>query len=147
MNNIYQKYFGEKDFYDSLAHVLYEIKENRISPQDVRILAEELVKNKMIPEKSNFIREEKTKWNKDYVRYLMNGSGAGRVSKEYLIYYSEVSNYVKKKQYIAISAIIIIGIAIGGIIIFGMKNLNSKSQDNNNSSIRDNLGDREIAIQ
>lgn len=134
MNNIYQKYFGEKDFYDSLAHVLYEIKENRISLQDVCILSETLVKNKMIPEKSNFKKEEKTKWNKDYVKYLMNGGAAGKVSKEYLLYYSEVSSYVeKKKRCLIISMVVILGVVVAGTII-GVKSLNSESKKNNNKS-------------
>ncbi len=137
MSNIYQKYFGEKDFYDSLAHVLYEIKENKISLQDVNILSEELVKNKMIPEKSNFIKEEKTKWNKEYVKYLMNGGAAGRVSKEYLIYYSKVSHYVeKKKKCLIISVVVILGIVVVGTII-GVNNLNNESKENDKAIIQE----------
>ena len=137
MSNIYQKYFGEKDFYDSLAHVLYEIKENKISLQDVNILSEELVKNKMIPEKSNFIKEEKTKWNKEYVKYLMNGGVAGRVSNEYLIYYSKVSHYVeKKKKCLIISVVVILGIVVVGTII-GVNNLNNESKENDKAIIQE----------
>ena len=137
MSNIYQKYFGEKDFYDSLAHVLYEIKENKISLQDVNILSEELVKNKMIPEKSNFIKEEKTKWNKEYVKYLMNGGAAGRVSKEYLIYYSKVSHYVeKKKKCLIISVVVILGIVVVGTII-GVNNLNNESKEKDKAIIQE----------
>lgn len=98
MSKLYYEYFGEKDFYDSVADVLYDIMVNRLSQKDVVILADELVEKKLISEKSIFLKEEESKWNKQYVNYLMNGAAAGKMSKQYLIYYSNVSTTVQKKK-------------------------------------------------
>lgn len=116
MSNIYEKYFAGKDYYEAIAKVLYDIKENRIPTNDVKELTEELVNKNLIPESSNFIKYEKSKWNKEYLFYLMNGGGAGKISRDYLVYFAEVSAYVAKKRlYTALSAVVIVATIVWGV--------------------------------
>ena len=121
MSKIYDKYFGKKDFYDSVADVLYDIMANRVTHEDVVILADELVEKKLIADNSLFSKDEESKWNKQYVNYLMNGAGAGKMSKEYLIYYSKVATTVQKKKQNLVFACVCGGLLlIACIIIFGL---------------------------
>lgn len=98
MSKMYDKYFGEKDFYDSVADLMYDIMARRILHEDVIDLAGELFEKKLIPNSSIFSKKEESKWDKQYIIYLMNGAGAGKLSKEYLIYYSKVATAVQKKR-------------------------------------------------
>lgn len=112
MSKIYEKYFGEKDFYDSMADLMYDIMANRIVHEDVITLASELYDKKLISNSSIFSEEEDSKWDKQYVNYLMNGAGAGKLSKEYLIYYSKVATTVQKKKQNLVFASVCVGIFI-----------------------------------
>lgn len=117
MSKIYDKYFAEKDFYDSIADLMYDIRSNRIHHKDVIDLANELYEKKLIPNDSMFSKEEDSKWDKQYVNYLMNGAGAGKLSKEYLIYYSKVATKVHKRKQNLIAASVCGGVLIIACII------------------------------
>lgn len=117
MSKIYDKYFGEKDFYDSIADLMYDIRSNRIHHKDVVDLANELYEKKLIPNDSIFSKEEDSKWDKQYVNYLMNGAGAGKLSKEYLIYYSKVVTKVHKRKQNLIAVSVCGGVLIIACII------------------------------
>lgn len=121
MSNLYDKYFLQKDFYDSVADLMYDIMANRITHDDVTVLADELFEKKLISNNSIFSKEEESKWDKQYVNYLMNGAGAGKLSKEYLIYYSKVATTVQKKKQNLVFAFVSGGLLlIAFIIIFGL---------------------------
>lgn len=121
MSKLYDKYFLEKDLYDSIADLMYDIMANRITHDDVSVLADELFEKKLISNNSIFSKEEESKWDKQYVNYLMNGAGAGKLSKEYLIYYSKVATTVQKKKQNLVFACVSGGLLlITFIIIFGL---------------------------
>ena len=121
MSRIYDKYFGEKDFYDSVADLMYDIMANRIAHEDVISLSGELLEKELISSSSIFSKEEESKWDKQSVNYLMNGAGAGKLSKEYLVYYSTVATTVQKRKQNLVFASVCGGLLlIACIIIFSL---------------------------
>lgn len=116
MSNVYNNYFANQDFFKGMAEVMLDIRKNNLSEQDIRLLSEELLKNSQIKEESSFERRAKANWDKDYVSYLMNGMGSGMLSKEYLIYYGEVTRHVHRKMK---NKKIIAGVGVTVIIILG----------------------------
>ncbi len=114
--SVYNNYFTDQDFFKGMAEVMLDIRKNNLSEQDVRLLSDELLKNSLIKDESSFERREKADWDKDYVSYLMNGMGSGMLSKEYLIYYGEVTRHVHKKT---MNRKILAGVSVTVMIILG----------------------------
>lgn len=113
MSELYDKYFKNGDRYSGLASVLYDVRKQSISKSDLEKLADELVQKQIISETGEFQRVDKWKWNKKYCDYLMNGLGAGRVSKDYLSYYFDVCKYQKSFSIVSvISAFVVIVVCL-----------------------------------
>lgn len=115
MSNLFKKYFENEDFNDAMAGILYDIRKNKIPAEDVVQLSDELLKKGLIQEKSGFRKEDRKSWNRKYLEYLMNGMSTGKVSKEYLIFYSNVSSTVRKKD--KILKIIVFAVVIAALLI------------------------------
>lgn len=139
MSKSYNEYFKNNDYNEGMAELLYDIKEHRITFEESKIIINKLVSKNKIPTNSNFVKKNKKDWNKDYLNYLMGSSGVGAISKEYLIYYSEVANYVaKKKRCLIIAVVVILGVVVTSTII-GAKLLNSESKENDKSTIQEQM--------
>ena len=95
MSDFYKKYFSNRDFYDGLAKVMYDIRSFKLSKEDVTELAEQLKDRGLIPNTSQFNKKKWWAWSKKYVNFLMNGMSTGSVSKEYLMFYAKVSRTIK----------------------------------------------------
>ncbi len=111
MNDLYSEYFGTGDVYDGLGKLLYARKQSKISDIQMRSIVDELVKTGKIEETSSFVEKPWWQWNERYVSYLMNGLSAGRVSRDYLLYYSKVRKVSTIKK-IALIVVVLIAIVV-----------------------------------
>ena len=111
MNNLYSKYFSNGDIYDGLGRILYARRKSKISDKDFCIIVDRLLKEGKIDSTSRFEKEPWKSWNEEYLDFLMNGMSTGRVSRDYLMYYSKVKKGVLLKKSL------IFGIAVVGLLI------------------------------
>ena len=122
MSNIYNEYFSDKDFFDGLSKVMYDIRSSKISKQELVELSDELVKRGQIPVTSRFEKRKWWGWSKKYVNYLMNGMSTGSISKEYLLFYARVSRSVKFRNTVCKIVGVIIGLIMVGLMIKSLVN-------------------------
>ncbi len=117
MSNLYDSYFATGDIYDGLARLLYARKRNKISDKNLCLIADKLFEEGKIEASSKFERKSWWAWNEKYVSFLMNGMSTGKVSRDYLKYYSEVRRGVTLKKYLG-CALAIIAVAICVIAVW-----------------------------
>ena len=112
-----------KEYHVGMTQLLNDIKKNSISKTEVSNIADELLKKGIIPESIDFDKKKRSEWDQNYVDFLMHGMSTGRISKEYLEFYSDVSAAVKAKRKKRNAAIgIICGIAaITALIVIIVK--------------------------
>lgn len=114
MNDKYSKYFSNGDIYDGLGRLMYARRKSKISDKELCGIAERLYNEGKIDLSSQFEKKTWISWNERYLDFLMNGMSTGRVSRDYLLYYSKVKKGVllKKGFICGIASVILLIIAI-----------------------------------
>ena len=106
----YEKYFLNKDFKEGITNLAFDIKKHKISKEDVGNIADRLVGENLITASSEFKKLEMDKWDENHLVYIIGKCGYGEISKDYLLYYSDVARHIqgkKNKKIMIIAGIII----------------------------------------
>jgi len=97
MSSVYETYFGAGDVSYGKAKMMRDIKERRLSGQELAELIDALEARGMLTGKP-FTPKSRESWDEKYLSTLSNGHISDYFSRDYLEYFAEVAEEIANKR-------------------------------------------------